>query len=70
MKMKLVYLGIAASLLVSACKKDNNPTPVVVVTTDSLTPGTSHANDIYYSFTNGVVGTVSRTNWIWLFLHR
>ncbi len=62
MKRTLILLGIAAAILVSACKKDNS-TPSVTVTGDSLAPGTGYANDIYYSFTNGVVASVSRTNW-------
>jgi hypothetical protein len=31
--------------------------------TDSVTMGPSYANDIYYSFQNGVVATVPRINW-------
>src|SRR5664279_1307132 len=62
MKRTLILLGIVAAIMVSACKKDNS-TPTVTIKGDSLAPGENYLNDVYYSFTNGVVATVSRTNW-------
>jgi len=58
MKNKLYYVGIAVLMLVSACKKDNTSSPL-----ESLNPGIDYVNDVYYSFANGVVATVPRTNW-------
>jgi len=64
MKNKLLYVGIALVMMVSACKKDNTPGPQNSVTTlDSILPGAGYANDVYYSFANGVVASVPRTNW-------
>ena len=66
MKRTLILLGIAATIMVSACKKDNS-NPVVVSSLDSINSGTVgallDANDVYYSLANGIVATVPRTNW-------
>ena len=50
-------------VILSACKKTESSAPSANVKADSILPGAGYANDVYYSFANGVVASVSRTNW-------
>src|SRR5664279_4844759 len=74
MKRTLIFFVIATAIFAASCKKESS-TPKVVISTDSiaradsilhaikldsLTPGAGYANDVYYSFANGVVASVSR----------
>jgi hypothetical protein len=63
MKMRLMYLGIAIIIAVSACKKDNSSNPDMSPKGDSLVSGAGYANDVYYSLANGVVKITPRNNW-------
>ena len=51
--LTLIYLGSAYNVRSNSFSS----------TPDSVLLGPGYANDIYYSFENGVVATVSRTNW-------
>jgi hypothetical protein len=58
MKYSLLSLVLIISLF--SCKKSSNGPDT---TSTTITLGASYANDVYYSFDNGVVGTPPRTNW-------
>ncbi len=56
-----IALSLAVNLF-TGCEKDKGPnTPVPE--NDSISMGAGYANDIFYSFENGKVAEVSRTNW-------
>lgn len=57
MKVNILLTILILSFCIS-CKKENSSKPVT-----TINMGASYANDIYYSLSNGVVATVSRTNW-------
>ncbi|MFN8208236.1 MAG: HmuY family protein [Bacteroidales bacterium] len=52
---------------VAACEKDEDKKPAVALA-DSVTMGTGYANDIFYSFSTGIVHVENRTNWDIAFL--
>jgi hypothetical protein len=66
MKINL-WKGLIILLLVlsfAKCKKDSTSNTITyTLTTDSLTMGSSYANDVYYNLESGSKTTVSRTNW-------
>jgi hypothetical protein len=51
MKKQLLFLFLVANLA------------LVAQTTETVTMGAGYANDVYYSFANGVEKTVARNNW-------
>lgn len=61
---KLLYVFLAV-LAFSSCKDDDNnvPSNEPQIEKVTLTTGAGYANDIYYSLTDGVVATPSRTEW-------
>ncbi len=62
MRKLIGFVLIIAAL--AACKKNNdNPSNPATNNMDSVTMGQGYANDIYYSLSDGVVKTESRTDW-------
>jgi hypothetical protein len=59
---KLLYVFVAA-LAFAACNDDDSPTTDPQIETVTLSTGADYANDIYYSLTDGVIATPSRTEW-------
>lgn len=59
---KLTHISIITLLIIAGIGLTNN-VAANGGTPDSVQMGPSYANDIYYSFEDGVVASVSRTNW-------
>lgn len=59
MKRCLQFTLLIAVILFTACEKNSDPVPVE----DSVTMGAGYANDIYYSFENGIVAETPRVSW-------
>jgi hypothetical protein len=59
MKKKFLVI-IATAIAFTACEKDNKTN---AYTEETISMGASSASDVYYSFANGSVNTVIRTDW-------
>ncbi|HNY03871.1 MAG TPA: hypothetical protein PKG48_14850, partial [Bacteroidales bacterium] len=66
---KIIPLALIAiySFSIVSCKKDDQTPdvtpPPVVKRSDSLSLSANYVNEVYYSFTNGVVQTSPRSTW-------
>lgn len=60
---KLTYIILLAAIFASC--DDNTPTPNKNTTTETINinMGAEYANDVYYSLEDGIISTVSRTEW-------
>lgn len=61
MKTKIVVSLIVLAIGFSSCKKDDSPSKIDK--TETINQGISYVNDVYYSFSNGVIAEVPRANW-------
>jgi len=63
MKTKIFAFALAVvGISMISCSKDDT-SPSKLDKSESITMGASYTNDIYYSFKNGVIAEVPRTNW-------
>jgi hypothetical protein len=57
---KISFVIIATAFALAACEKDNK---TIAYTEETVLMGTNSASDVYYSFANGTVSTVNRSDW-------
>lgn len=56
-----IFLVLFLVIGLFSCNKSEDET--IVSSNDSIAMGAQYTNDIYYSFSNGIVGTQPRNNW-------